>query len=181
MMRDAVATGGVGDPPSSVAAFFDVDGTLVDATIVHYYVFFRRRRMSRVGGAVWYAGFLIKCGYYLLLDRIDRNKLNVVFYRNYAGLPVKQTKADAVACHDEVVRFRRFAEGPRCVEEHQRQGHRIVLVTGSLGFVVAPLAVELNAFAVLAPTLLEHDGRFTGELDGPENAGVRRHERNRPS
>ena len=47
----------------TAAAFFDVDGTLVETTIVHYYVYFRRRRMSPIWSRIWYAGFLCKCCY----------------------------------------------------------------------------------------------------------------------
>ena len=37
------------------AAFFDVDGTLARTTIVHYYVYFRRRQMSAWIGPLWRA------------------------------------------------------------------------------------------------------------------------------
>ena len=82
-MSDAVPTTPrrVGKPAPHSAAFFDVDGTLVNSTIVHYYMYFKRQGMPPFVSAVWRAGFLLKCGYYLLLDRISRSRLNIVFYR----------------------------------------------------------------------------------------------------
>lgn len=149
------------------AAFFDVDGTLADTTIAHYFSHFMFRRLSPVRARMWYAGFLVRCGYYLVLDRIDRGRLNRVFYRNYAGLPVSEIKAMARDCHERVMLPRRFPQAFDCIAEHRRTGALIVLATGSLDFIVAPLAEEIRADRVLAPGLAEQDGRFTGMLDGP--------------
>lgn len=149
------------------AAFFDVDGTLVRGTIAHYYSYFRRRTMSPAVGSLWYAAFVAKCGYYLLLDRINRNTLNLVFYRGYRGLPAEPILAAAGECHRDVIRPRTFVEAAPAVAEHKTAGRRVVLVTGSVRFIVAPLAAELGADEIIAPSLVETDGRFTGELDGP--------------
>ena len=93
------------------AAFFDVDGTLCDTTIVHYYRYFKLRRLSPLAGKLWYSTFLMKCVYYLLLDTFDRPRLHVVFYRNYAALPTAEIKAQA----DATTRLGRSgAESPRC-------------------------------------------------------------------
>jgi HAD superfamily hydrolase (TIGR01490 family) len=157
----------VPDAGRKPAAFFDVDGTLVQTTIVHYYVYFRRRRMSPLVGTLWYAIYLIKCTYYMLLDRIDRSKLNIVFYRSYAGLSAAEIKAQADDCYRDVIKPRQFAEGAACVAEHRKAGHEVVLVTGSIDFIMGPLAKDLGISRVVAPSLVESKGRFTGELDGP--------------
>ncbi len=158
---------GVADDDHRAAAFFDVDGTLVGTTIVHYYVYFRRRRMSAALGALWYTLYLVKCVYYMLLDKINRSTLNIVFYRGYAGLPAAEIKALAGDCYREVIRPRQFVQGETCVTEHQGAGREVVLVTGSVDFIVEPLARSLKVASVVAPSLIESNGRFTGELDGP--------------
>lgn len=155
------------DTPGSAAAFFDVDGTLARTTIVHYYVYFRRRRMGRLAGTFWQALFLVKCVYYLILDKLDRSRLNVVFYRSYRGLPAREIKALMPDCYREILRARRFAEAGSYVAAQREAGRRVVLVTGSLDFIIAPLAEELQVDDVVAPALVEQDGRFTGELTGP--------------
>jgi len=151
---------------AKAAVFFDVDGTLVQTTIVHYYVYFRRKRMSPLRGKLWYSAFLVKCGYYLLLDKIDRSRLNVVFYRSYAGLPAARIKAQAADCYRDVIKPRQFDQTAACVAEHRAAGREVVLVTGSIDFIVEPLAKDLAASGVVAPSLVELNGRFSGELDG---------------
>ena len=151
---------------AKTAAFFDVDGTLVDSTIAHYFRYFMFRRLRPLRAKVWYAGFLIRCAYYMALDRVDRGRLNVVFYRNYAGLPAAEIKSQAGDCFAQVTVPRRFAESGACVEEHRQAGRAIVLVTGSLDFIVEPLAREISADDMLAASLEERDGRFTGMLTG---------------
>ncbi len=149
------------------AAFLDIDGTLVHTTIVHYYAYFKRRRMTPLTGKLWQAAFMLKCVYYLVLDKINRSTLNVVFYRSYRGLPADEIRAMAGDCFRDVIEPRRFRQTVDCIEEHRRNGHEIVLVTGSIDFIIAPLAEQLAVQHVLAPALIESQGRFTGELDGP--------------
>lgn len=148
-------------------AFFDVDGTLVKSTIVHYYMYFRRKRMGPLKGLLWEAAYRIKCVYYLVLDKIDRSLLNRVFYRDYRGLSAEEIKGWADCCYQEMIAPRCFLESAPCVEAHRQAGLGIVLVTGSIDFIVEPLARQLQADHVVAPTLVELNGRFTGELDGP--------------
>ena len=153
--------------PARAAAFFDVDGTLVQTTIVHYYMYFRRQRMSPLLGGLWLAAFFVKCAYYKILDKISRSRLNIVFYRSYAGLSAADIKSQVEACYCDVIEPRRFAQAVDCVQQHRDAGHRIVLVTGSIDFIIEPLARRLGVADVVAPALLERNGRFTGELDGP--------------
>ncbi len=154
-----------GDAALRPAAFFDVDGTLAKTTIVDYYVFFRRRKMSPLGGKLWLAAYLVKCLYFIAVDRVNRSKFNEIFYRSYRGLSSAEIKALADACYRTVFRPRRFPQALACIEEHRRANHEIVLVTGSIDFLIQPLADELGIADLLAPSLLESQGRFTGELD----------------
>jgi HAD superfamily hydrolase (TIGR01490 family) len=157
--------------PQKAAAFFDVDGTLADTTIVHFYRFFMWQRLSGFRRRVWDAAFLTKCLYYLALDRLDRSRLNTVFYRNYAGLPVHSIKSLMPRCHAEMLAPRCFREVKDCVRQHAGAGEEVVLVTGSVDFVVEQLARELGASHVIAARLAEVNGVFTGRLVGPPVGG----------
>lgn len=153
--------------PTTSAAFFDVDGTLVKSTIVHYYVFFRRRRMGALWGRFWYAAFLVKCLYFLIVDKINRSRFNIIFYRGYRGMPGAETKAAANDCYAEMLEPKLFTQARDCIAAHRHAGRRIVLVTGSIDFIMQPLAEALGVDDVIAPALVEANDRFTGELDGP--------------
>ena len=76
-------------------------------------------------------------------------------------------KALVPGCYREVIAPRRFEQAAGCLARHRQAGHRIVLVTGSIDFIIKPLADELGVRDVLAPSLVTSNGRFTGELDGP--------------
>ena len=145
-------------------AFFDVDGTLLKSTIVHCYIWMRSLQMPLFLKQLWFIGFLPKIVYYLILDSISRTRFNAVFYRNYRGLAVAEMKTLATEMFEAYMRPKIFAEAVSQIQEHKAQGAAIVLVTGSLDFVVQPIADYLAVDAVLAPQLREQDGQFTGEL-----------------
>lgn len=152
---------------NQAAAFFDVDGTLVDRHIVHQYVHIRQQMLPPFFRPFWMGAFLAKVPYYVMLDKVSRTRLNEVFYRNYAGLSADSVRACVQSCFDHVIRPSIYAEVESCLDDHRRAGRRIVLVTGSIDFIIAPLAEHFRVDACFAPTLVQHGNRFTGELDGP--------------
>lgn len=145
-------------------AFFDVDGTLLKSTIVHCYIWLRSLQIPFFFRHLWLIGFLPKVVYYLILDSISRTRFNQVFYRNYRGLEVAEMKALSTGMFETYIRPKIFSEAVSQIQEHKEEGAAIVLVTGSLDFIVQPIANYLAADAVLAPQLHEQGGRFTGEL-----------------
>lgn len=145
-------------------AFFDVDGTLLKSTIVHCYIWMRSLQLPFFLKHLWLIGFLPKIVYYLILDSISRTRFNEVFYRNYRGLEVAEMKMLSTEMFEAYIRPKIFSEAVSQIQEHKEQGTAIVLVTGSLDFVVQPIADYLAVDAVLAPQLREQDGQFTGEL-----------------
>ncbi len=152
---------------TSAAAFFDVDGTLVDRHIVHQFLYIRRRMLPRLVRPLWTGAFMAKMPYYLALDKLSRTRLNTVFYRNYGGLDCRTVRSLAEDCFEQVIRPNIFGEVRDCFAEHRAAGRRLVLVTGSIDFIMAPLVRHLGASDCMAPTLETNNGRFTGELDGP--------------
>ena len=157
-------------------AFFDVDGTLLKSTIVHYYIWMRTAKIPRPLKLVWLVGFLPKIVYYLILDKISRTRFNLVFYRNYRGMDAAEVKALSGEMFETYLRPKIFSEAISEIQEHKQQGMTIALVTGSLDFIVQPIADYLEIDAVLAPQLREEGGRFTGELTTAPLIGERKAE-----
>ena len=138
------------------AAFFDVDGTIVSTTIVHYYVQFRSCLLPSFFRPFWIAWFALKVVYYFFLDKVSRTRFNRVFYRNYRGLNAEKIKQLADEQFETYVRSKLFPAAVDRVRDHQNRGDLIVLVTGSLDFIIQPLADHLQADAALtAPPLGE--------------------------
>ena len=147
-----------------IAAFFDVDGTLLKSTIVHCYFWMRSAHDPFLLKQLRLVGFLPKVVYYLILDSISRTRFNQVFYRNYRGKNAAEIKALSTEMFETYLRPKIFAEAVSQIQQHKQQGTVVVLVTGSLDFIVQPIAHYFNVDAVLAPQLHEKDGVFTGEL-----------------
>ena len=149
--------------PKTVA-FFDVDGTLLKSTIVHYYIWMRFKETPFLLKHLWLIGFLPKIVYYLVLDRVSRPRFNQVFYRNYRGMRVTEIKRLSTDMFETYLRPKIFPAAISQIQEHKEQGTPVVFVTGSLDFIVQPIADYLAIDSVLAPQLHEQNGQFTGEL-----------------
>lgn len=153
---------------SGAAAFFDVDGTLVAGNIVRYYVNLRTLELSPARRALWTALFALRVPYYLALDAWSRPRFQRALYGNYRGFSVAELERRARIHAETFLQPRLFPGAQAQVRLHQERGDAIVLVTGSLRKVVAPLAARLGASELLAPDMEECDGRMTGRLvDGP--------------
>ena len=140
------------------------DGTLVRANIVDYYLFLVRSGLPRRQRIWRYLGAVAKAPYWLVLDRIDRAKFNRSFYRSYRGLSGQKVAELCEACFEEVQSRRMVGETVRRLEEHRNRGDRILLVSGSLDFLLNPLARYLHADACLCPSLVEVEDSFSGEM-----------------
>lgn len=145
-------------------AFFDVDGTLLSSTIAHCYIWLRTSALSPIHKFFWIIGFLPKIVYYLILDRISRERFNQVFYRNYRNMDAATVKALATDMFENYLRQKIFPEAISQIEEHREQGDLVVLLTGSLDFIVQPIAEFFEIDSVLAAELAEQNGKFTGKL-----------------
>ena len=159
------------------AAFFDVDGTLVASDIVRYGIEIRTMDRSRLGRAAWIAGFLPRVPWLLALDAWRREAFQRAFYRVYRGLEAEELDRRATALFHAYVEPRIYPQAIERIERHRSRGEPVVLVTGSIDTIVAPLAERLGASGVIAPRLAVRDGRLTGELAEPPVAGPRKAER----
>jgi HAD superfamily hydrolase (TIGR01490 family) len=155
---------------------FDVDGTLTRTTILNPLIWYQRARLSRPRYALWVAGLMLDVPRLVWIDRRSRSRLNVVFYRRYAGLNADDLRAWHRRTFADNLRRRLYPAALACLEEHRRRGHRIVLMTGGLDLVMRPLAEHVGAAEVIATHLAERDGVLTGELAGPPIAEERKGE-----
>src|SRR5690606_32964864 len=98
----------------------------------------------------------------LALDRKDRSDFLRFFYRRYDGAPVDQIDEDAVEMFSSLILAKSFPAAMRRVREHRRLGHRTVLITGALDFVVKPLQPLFDD--IIAAEMETEHGTYTGEL-----------------
>jgi phosphatidylglycerophosphatase C len=151
-----------------VVAAFDFDGTL--STRDNFVPF-----LCRVAGTPVTMRALAMSGL-LVAGRgptRSRNALKEeVVARLFAGMSAARLDAIGRAFAFDILRRHLRADTVDRVDWHRTQGHRLVIVTASLGVYVRPVAERLRFDAVLA-TELERapDGTLTGQLAGQNVRG----------
>jgi alcohol-forming fatty acyl-CoA reductase len=162
----------VTEEPGEVAAIFDVDGTIVGSNVVSYYAWLKMREMPPVARPLWAATFLPKIPYYWALDKVSRAHFNRAFYKNYAGWRPARAKHLGQESFPGFTLSRIYPDALACLRRHKQMGHRVVLLSGALDFLLDPL--KDLADDVLCASLAEENGAYTGELSGAPVAGEAR-------
>ena len=153
------------------AAFFDVDGTLVNANVVNHYLYLATKDTVGIYRWMTFMWIAFQVPFYLLIDRLSRSLFNRVFYRNYRGMSVAKSLELSQQYFERKLRDRIFPSARDCLIEHQEQGDLVILVTGSLDFITAPLAEFLGVNTAIATHLKTEKGKYTGEIAGVPLAG----------
>jgi HAD superfamily phosphoserine phosphatase-like hydrolase len=143
-------------------AVFDLENTLVASNVVESYAWLATRHLDRFQRGRVIAGLLVEGPRLLALDRRDRSDFLRSFYRRYEGAPVERLRLDGVELWSDLLALRSFPDGLARVRAHRALGHRTVLITGALDFVVAPLRPLFDE--LICGQLGERDGKFTGEM-----------------
>jgi alcohol-forming fatty acyl-CoA reductase len=153
-------------------AAFDLENTLIASNVVESYSWLATRHLPDDERARFTAKMLKEAPSLLALDRKDRGDFLRHFYRRYDGAPVHQVRQDAWELFSRLIITKSFPAGMRRVREHRALGHRTVLITGALDFVVEPLKPLFDE--IVAASLSERDGVFTGELQSAPPTGEAR-------
>jgi fatty acyl-CoA reductase len=150
---------------SDVLAVFDLEGTVVDSNIVEQYLWVRSAGYRKAAWPGEMASLTAALPGYLRAERRDRGEFIRLFLRRYGGMPVSRLeKIVSRGYSDTLLRHTMPAAIDR-IREHRAAGHRTVLVTGSIGTLVAPIAGLFDE--VIAGTMDERDGVLTGYLAKP--------------
>jgi HAD superfamily hydrolase (TIGR01490 family) len=144
-------------------AVFDLDGTLVSSTVVESYLWLRLAAAPRGRVPRELVEIARQAPGWIRAERADRGRLIREVYRRYAGADLE---ALAHLVDEEVgdhLLSRVSATALRRVRAHRAAGHRTVLLTGSLGLLIRPLAPLFDEI-VAAELAVDDDGRATGRL-----------------
>ncbi len=159
------------DPQRHFAAF-DLENTLIASNVVASYAWLASRRLDRRQRLRFVAKTLAEGPTLLRLDRADRSDFLRYFYRRYEGAPVDMMAEDSAEMLSELILTRAFPAGLRRVRQHRAAGHRTVLITGALDFVIEPLRPLFDD--VIAAEMTVRNGRYTGELTAAPPTGETR-------
>ena len=145
-----------------VAAVFDVDRTLIPDTsmeslFVRYLIGRGELNLTDLGR---YLGFYLKNFRQIGSGLNKRNKAI------WEDKDLARVRGLARECFSEKILKRLSTTGRKYVEQHRDQGHLIVLLSGSLDFLVWLLAEELGADHVVATRLAGEGERLDGRIEG---------------
>jgi HAD superfamily hydrolase (TIGR01490 family) len=158
--------------PDRHLAVFDLENTLIASNVVDSYAWLATRRMPDDERVRFVLRTLKEAPSLLVLDRRDRGDFLRHFYRRYEDAPVERLQRDAWHLFAQLLLTKSFPAGVRRVREHRALGHRTLLITGALDFVVEPLRPLFDD--VVCASLGQRDGRLTGELvEGPPTGEAR--------
>jgi HAD superfamily hydrolase (TIGR01490 family) len=146
-----------------IAAFFDLDNTIIPGPAIERDYFLLLWQQGVVGlrdftrSALW------------LLRKIPPFSLDPLRgHKPYlAGKSVSVIESQAQGFFWEKVCPRISEHARRAIEEHRRQNHRVVLLTGSPDFLVEPLAIFLKIEQVAAGRLHRNGTEYTGRMIDP--------------
>ncbi len=148
--------------PQRHLAVFDLENTLIASNVVESFAWLASRRLPTDDKVRFALGLVKEAPALLSLDRKDRGDFLRFFYRRYEDAPIEQIRHDAWDLFGDHLLKKSFPAGIRRVREHRALGHRTLLITGALDFVLEPFAPLFDD--IVAASLGERDGRFTGEL-----------------
>ena len=148
----------------AVAAFFDIDGTLIARNSAPLYM----RHLQETGQAR--RRDVARTIYYVArykLGLLDINRAVAVSLAWIRGRDETRVRTDCDAWYADVIRPYLYPAMAATVEAHRRAGHVLALLTSATRYLAEPLAADLRIPNMLVTQLLVRDGRFTGEAVRP--------------
>ncbi len=143
-------------------AVFDLEQTIINSNVVESYAWLATRHLEAGPKARLTVGLVAEGLELLKIDRRDRSDFLRYFYRRYEGAPVEQVKRDSWDLFSDLFITRSYPKAITRIREHKRLGHKTLLITGALDFIVEPLRPLFDE--IVAVSLGEENGRFTGEM-----------------
>ena len=147
-----------------IAAFFDMDRTVVLANTGRLYVNDLRSR-GEIGLLRMVQMATVMLRYKLSL--IDMGRVMASAATNLRGRPVADLESRCEELFDRQVRPLVSEAAVDAIKSHTRLGHRVVMLTASTTYMVKPLCRHLGIDDYIATQLKSDEGTFTGECVQP--------------
>jgi HAD superfamily hydrolase (TIGR01490 family) len=145
-------------------AVFDLENTLVASNVVDAYAWLATRHLDGFQKSKLIADLVKSSKSLWAQDRKDRSDFLRFFYRNYENATYDSLAYDSVELLTDFLIKRSFPAGISRVRQHRQLGHKTLLITGALEFIVDPFK-DLFDDIVSATMTVDNAGKLTGELD----------------
>jgi HAD superfamily hydrolase (TIGR01490 family) len=158
--------------PDRQLAVFDLENTLVATNVVDSYAWLATRHMDLPERARFTVRTLLEAPRMLSLDLVDRGDFLRWFYRRYQNADIVELRGEAPELTSDLLLEKSFPAGIRRVREHRELGHRTLLITGALDFVLEPFRPLFDD--VVCAHMNTTNGELTGELQEAPPTGEAR-------
>jgi HAD superfamily phosphoserine phosphatase-like hydrolase len=148
--------------PERQLAVFDLENTLVATNVVDSYAWLATRHMGRPERARFTVRTLLEAPRMLTLDMVDRGDFLRWFYRRYEDARVNELREGSWELASDLLLAKSFPAGIRRAREHRALGHRTLLITGALDFVIEPFKPLFDD--VVCARMADDSGILSGEL-----------------
>jgi HAD superfamily hydrolase (TIGR01490 family) len=153
------------------AAFYDLDGTIVDLNLVHAAIFTLANVGEWSGRVAYLLAFAARLPRLYVAEQRDRRLLNTVLFEAFKGVSRDRLFSIGEEYCERILIGHLFPRAIELIEANRAAGMEPVLVTGSPDFIVAPLARHLGIADFAANRFVFSRGRATGRLAEPVMAG----------
>ncbi len=148
---------------SNIAAYFDMDGTLLSSNDIEGFLWLRLQELSGLDRLAQLGRVASKVPSMVQAERRDRSDFLRTVYREYAGARLDELEAIVDGPLTTHVLTRLSPDAVRRIREHRKAGHRTVLITGAVSPLTRPLAPLFDDIEA-AELAVDDRGRCTGHL-----------------
>lgn len=120
-------------------AVFDLENTVISSNVVDTYAWLATRRLPRLKKALFAIDLALQGPSLLSLDRKDRGDFLRSFYRKYEGARPQRLEKDSQEFFNAYLLKKSFPAAIERIRHHKSLGHKTLLITGALDFVLEPL------------------------------------------
>jgi len=149
----------------SIGAFFDFDETLLDteSSRLGFKYLWERRMIS--------LGFILKvmaANFFYKRHWMSDERIAAIMLKFYRKKRLEEFQQGAAAFYQEQLKPRLAPNILKRVEQHHQQCHVLVLISGSIRYLLEPVAEDLGFDHLLCTDLeVGPDGLLTGKAKGP--------------
>jgi HAD superfamily phosphoserine phosphatase-like hydrolase len=158
-------------PTVKTAAFFRVEGTLVDRGALAASVYFASNAQGFAERAFRIGALALGTPVYSFLKQNDRTLATRAAYVTVRHMSEDRIGELADEYYADVLKQRIYDKGRELLKRVRKEGHQIVLLSEGIQPVVAQLAAELAADDYVCNRLEFEDGKATGKLLEPVVGG----------
>ena len=153
------------------AAFYDLDGTLVDVNLLHVTAYMLANVAEWKGRLANIAGLALRLPRLYAAERHDRRLLNVTMFAIFKGISRDRLFVLGEEYCERVLMQHFYSQAVDLLEGNREAGLEPILVTGSPDFVVAALARRIGVATFAANRLAYSRNLASGRLHEPIIAG----------